>query len=89
MNYAAPFDPSYFNSSLIYALPEMFLAAAACVILMLDLLLNDAQRRWTGVLAVLSLGVTAVLVVMQPLTVKVVALGGLFEWTEWRRCSRW
>jgi NADH-quinone oxidoreductase subunit N len=79
MNYAAPFDPSYFNSGLIYALPEIFLAAAACVILMLDLLLIDAQRRWTGVLAVLSLGVTAVLVVMQPLTVKVVALGGLFE----------
>jgi NADH-quinone oxidoreductase subunit N len=79
MNYAAPFDPSYFNSSLIYALPEIFLATAACVILMLDLVLNDAQRRWTGVLAVLSVGITAVLVVMQPLTAKVVALGGLFE----------
>jgi NADH-quinone oxidoreductase subunit N len=79
MNYAAAFNPNYFNSGLVYALPEIFLSLAACLILMLDLLLNDAQRRWTGVLAVLSLGITAVLVVMQPLSVKVVALGGLFE----------
>jgi NADH-quinone oxidoreductase subunit N len=79
MNYAAAFNPSDFNSGLVYALPEIFLALAACLILMLDLLLNDAQRRWTGVLAVLSLLITAVLVVMQPLSVKVVALGGLFE----------
>ncbi len=79
MNYAAAFNPSDFNSGLVYALPEIFLALAACLILMLDLLLNDAKRRWTGVLAVLSLLITAVLVVMQPLSVKVVALGGLFE----------
>jgi NADH-quinone oxidoreductase subunit N len=79
MNYAAAFNPSDFNSGLVYALPEIFLSAAACLILMLDLLLKDAQRRWTGALAVLSLLMTAVLVVMQPLSVKVVALGGLFE----------
>ena len=35
--------------------PEIFLALAACAILMLDLLLTDAQRGWTGVLAVVSL----------------------------------
>ncbi|HEY1588562.1 MAG TPA: NADH-quinone oxidoreductase subunit N, partial [Rhodanobacter sp.] len=46
---------------------------------MLDLLLNDAQRRWTGVLAVISLGLTAVLVALQPVSMKIVALGGLFE----------
>ncbi len=47
---------------------------------MLDLLLNDAQqRRWTGVLAVISLVVTAVLVAVQPVTGRIVALGGLFE----------
>jgi NADH-quinone oxidoreductase subunit N len=79
MNYAAAFDPNYFNATLIYALPEIFLATAACLILMLDLLLSDAQRRWTGVLAVLSVAITAVLVVMQPVAVKIVALGGLFE----------
>jgi NADH-quinone oxidoreductase subunit N len=46
---------------------------------MLDLVLNEAQRRWTGVLSVMALLVTAVLVVVQPLPVKIVALGGLFE----------
>jgi NADH-quinone oxidoreductase subunit N len=75
----APFSASQFNAGLIYACPEIFLGLAACAILMLDLLLNDAQRRWTGVLAVASLGITAVLVGVQPLSVKIVALGGLFE----------
>jgi NADH-quinone oxidoreductase subunit N len=73
------FNPSFFNAGLVYARPEIFLGLAACFILMLDLLLNDKQRRWTGVLAVISLLVTAVLVAMEPVTGKVVALGGLFE----------
>jgi NADH-quinone oxidoreductase subunit N len=73
------FNPSYFNSGLIYAWPEIFLSLAACGLLMLDLLLNEAQRRWTGVLAVISLCVTAVLVLVQPLSAKVIAMGGLFE----------
>src|SRR5258707_437268 len=76
---SASFNPSFFNSGLMYAWPEIFLSLAACAILMLDLLLNDAQRRWTGVLAIISLLVTAALVVAQPLPVKIVALGGLFE----------
>jgi NADH-quinone oxidoreductase subunit N len=75
----ASFDPSFFNAGLVYARPEIFLTIAACALLMLDLLLTDAQRRWTGALAVISLGVTAVLVVAQPISTKVVALGGLFE----------
>ena len=79
MNSFAPFSAGQFNSGLLYACPEIFLGLAACAILMLDLLLNDAQRRWTGVLAVISLGLTAVLVCVQPLPVKIVALGGLFE----------
>jgi len=74
-----PFNASFFNAGLVYARPEIFLTIAACAILMLDLLLTDAQRRWTGILAVISLCVTAVLVVAQPLSTKVVALGGLFE----------
>jgi NADH-quinone oxidoreductase subunit N len=73
------FDPSVFNAGLVYARPEIFLTIAACALLMLDLLLADAQRRFTCVLAVISLGVTAVLVVAQPISTKVVALGGLFE----------
>jgi NADH-quinone oxidoreductase subunit N len=79
MNVLNPFNPEAFNAGLIFARPEIFLGLAACAILMLDLLLNDAQRRWTGVLALLTLLVTAVLVVIQPVSAKVVALGGLFE----------
>ncbi len=74
-----PFNASFFNAGLVYAWPEIFLTVAACAILMLDLLLTDAQRRWTGILAVISLCVTAALVVAQPLSAKIVALGGLFE----------
>src|SRR6202522_225783 len=79
MNSFAPFNVSQFNAGLIYACPEIFLGLAACAILMLDLLLNDSQRRWTGVLAVISLVLTAVLVAAQPIPLKIVALGGLFE----------
>lgn len=76
---AGSFNPSFFNSGLVHAWPEIFLALAACAILMLDLLLNDAQRRWIGTLAVISLLVTAVLVAVHPVSAKIVALGGLFE----------
>src|ERR1700678_956251 len=79
MNSFFPFNVSQFNAGLIYACPEIFLGLAACAILMLDLLLNDSQRRWTGVLAVISLVLTAVLVAAQPIPLKIVALGGLFE----------
>jgi NADH-quinone oxidoreductase subunit N len=76
---AGSFNPSFFSSGLVHAWPEIFLSLAACGILMLDLMLNDTQRRWSGVLAVVSLVVTAVLVVAQPVSSKIVALGGLFE----------
>jgi NADH-quinone oxidoreductase subunit N len=79
MNSVAQFSVSQFNAGLVYACPEIFLGSAACAILLLDLLLNDARRRWTGVLAVISLLVTAALVAVQPVSVKIVALGGLFE----------
>ncbi|HEX4177038.1 MAG TPA: NADH-quinone oxidoreductase subunit NuoN, partial [Rhizomicrobium sp.] len=79
MNSLAQFSVSQFNVGLIYACPEIFLGLAACALLMLDLLLNDSQRRWNGVLAVISLVLTAVLVAMQPISTKIVALGGLFE----------
>jgi NADH-quinone oxidoreductase subunit N len=73
------FNPSFFNAGLFYARPEIFLGLAACFILLLDLVLSDKQRRWTGVLAVISLLVAAVLVAMEQVTGRVVALGGLFE----------
>ena len=73
------FSVADFNSGLGLATPEIFLGLAACAILMLDLLLTDAQRHWTGVLAVAALLVTAVLTLVQPVSTRVVALGGLFE----------
>ncbi|MGC1387724.1 MAG: NADH-quinone oxidoreductase subunit NuoN [Steroidobacteraceae bacterium] len=73
------FNVADYNAGLIYAAPEIFLALAACGILTLDLFLSDAQRRWTGVLAVVSLCVTAMLAAWQPVSGKITALGGLFE----------
>src|SRR5271154_6396855 len=79
MHALAQFSASQFSPGLVYAGPEIFLALAACAILMLDLLLNDSQRRWTGVLALMSLLITAGLVAQQPVSQRIVALGGLFE----------
>jgi NADH-quinone oxidoreductase subunit N len=79
MHALAQFSASQFNTGLIYAGPEIFLGLAACAILMLDLLLNDSQRRWTGVWAVAALLITAGLVFQQPVSERIVALGGLFE----------
>jgi NADH-quinone oxidoreductase subunit N len=77
---AGVFNPSSFNAGLVYAWPEIFLGLAACAILMLDLVLNEAQRRWVGMLSIITLVITAVLVVMQhPPTYRIVALGGMFE----------
>ena len=73
------FSVDDFNSGLDLARPEIFLGLAACGILLLDLLLNDAQRHWTGVLSVATLVVTAMFTVAQPVAGRVVALGGLFE----------
>jgi NADH-quinone oxidoreductase subunit N len=73
------FSVTDFNSGLGLAAPEIFLSLAACAILMLDLMLKDAQRQTTGVLAVISLLATAVLVVAEPVSGRVTALGGLFE----------
>src|ERR1700730_12051595 len=79
MNSLAQSSVTQYNAALVYACPEIFLGLAACAILMLDLLLNDTQRHWTGVLAVISVIIAAVLVCVQPVSVKIVALGGLFE----------
>ncbi len=73
------FSVTEFNAGLAYAKPEIFLSAAACAILLLDLVIGDARRQWSGILAVVSLLVTAALVAAQPLTGRIVALGGMFE----------
>jgi NADH-quinone oxidoreductase subunit N len=73
------FNVAEFNAGLHYASPEIFLGLAACAILMLDLLLSDAQRSWTGVLSVLALLTAAVLSAVEPVGQRIVALGGLYE----------
>jgi NADH-quinone oxidoreductase subunit N len=73
------FNVAEFNAGLHYATPEIFLGLAACAILLLDLVLDDSRRSWTGVLATVALLVTAVLSAVQPVGHRVVALGGLFE----------
>jgi NADH-quinone oxidoreductase subunit N len=73
------FSVASYNAGLVYARPEIFLGAAACLILLLDLFVAERQKRWLGGLAVLSLIATAVLVAVQPLGARVVVLGDLFE----------
>ena len=73
------FNVAEFNAGLHWAAPEIFLGTAACAVLMLDLLLSDVRRGWSAGLSIASLIVTAVLVALQPITDRVVALGGLFE----------
>jgi len=73
------FSVDDFNAGLALARPEIFLGLATCGILLLDLLLKDAQRYWIGVLSVASLLVTAGLTLAQPVAGRVVALGGMFE----------
>ena len=73
------FSAAQFNAGLALARPEIFLAVAACALLMLDLLIDDAKRVLIGALSVVTLLATAFLVVVQPVSGRVVALGGLFE----------
>jgi NADH-quinone oxidoreductase subunit N len=74
-----PFNVAEFNAGLCYATPEIFLSLAACALLMLDLFLSDSGRRWNGALAVLAVLITAVIAAVQPVSTRVVALGGLYE----------
>ncbi|HUX72328.1 MAG TPA: NADH-quinone oxidoreductase subunit NuoN [Steroidobacteraceae bacterium] len=74
------FSAADFNAGLGYAGAEIFLGLAACAILMLDLLLSDAKRHWTAALAVASLLIAAALAAMEPVSGRVTALGGMFEW---------
>jgi NADH-quinone oxidoreductase subunit N len=73
------FNAADFNAGLHLAVPEIFLAGMACVLLMLDLFIPAGGKRWTGALAILTLLVTGVIVALQPVAGRVVALGGLFE----------
>jgi NADH-quinone oxidoreductase subunit N len=74
------FNVAEFNAGLHYATPEIFLASVACAILLLDVFLPGADRRWTGLLSLVGLIFTAVIAATQPVAGRVVVLGGLFEW---------
>jgi len=73
------FSVADFNSGLGLAAPEMFLGVVACVLLMMDLLLPEHQRQWTGILAVATLLIDAVLTAMEPASTRIAVLGGMFE----------
>jgi NADH-quinone oxidoreductase subunit N len=75
----AGFDAAAFNAGLALARPEIFLATMACALLMLDLVLSEAQRRWMATLSVATLLVTALLAGLTPVSTRTVALGGMFE----------
>ncbi len=73
------FSASGYISELASATPEIFLGLAACVLLLVDLVLKDTQRRWVGVLSIIVLLITAALVGMQTVTGKIAILSGMFE----------
>lgn len=73
------FSVADFNSGLGLAAPEIFLGVVTCVLLMTDLVLPAHQRQWTGILAVVTLLVAAALVAMEPVSTRMVVLGGMFE----------
>jgi formate hydrogenlyase subunit 3/multisubunit Na+/H+ antiporter MnhD subunit len=74
-----------FNAGLIYARPEIFLASAACVILLLDLVI--ARRSGAGSASRCGRAlVTAALVAVQPLSARVWRSAACSNWTAWRRC---
>jgi NADH-quinone oxidoreductase subunit N len=73
------FSVADFNSGLGLAAPEIFLGLVACVLLMMDLLLPEHQRQWTGILAVVTLLIDAALTAMEPVSTRIAVLGGMFE----------
>jgi NADH-quinone oxidoreductase subunit N len=72
------FFPANFSAGLFYARPEIFLTTAACVVLMLDLFLRDSQRWVSAWLSIVSLAVTAGLVIAMPVTNRILALADMF-----------
>jgi len=60
------------------AAPEMFLLAATCAVLLVDLFLSDRQRQVTYFLSLATLAVTAALVARLPEGVRTLAFNGMF-----------
>ena len=64
--------------ALAAAWPEIFIGGAACVILLVDLLLSDARRGWSYWLTQLALLAAAWLTLISPDETPVTALSGTF-----------
>ena len=58
--------------------PEIFLLAAACVVLVVDVYIDDSRRNLTYMLAQLSLLLTAVLIIQSPAEQRVLAFNDMF-----------
>ena len=63
---------------LTYALAEVWLISAACVILLVDVFLSDKQRGLTPILSLVALAVAAYLTFQQDLPARVTALNGFY-----------
>jgi NADH-quinone oxidoreductase subunit N len=72
------FFPANFSAGLYYARPEIFLTTAACLVLIVDLFLRDSQRWVSAWLSIVSLAVTAGLVIAMPVTNRILALADMF-----------
>jgi NADH-quinone oxidoreductase subunit N len=72
------FYPAAFVNELYLLRPEIFLGTAACVILMIDLFLNETARKVSSALCILTVLGSAGLVLAQPWSAHTLALGGMF-----------
>jgi len=65
--------------NLSIAMPEMFLLALACTVLLVDVYLKDDKRNITYVLSQLGLMITLVLISQQNPQSREIAFNGLFD----------
>ena len=72
------FYPADFNAGLVLLLPEIFLGTAACLILMLDLFVSQARRSVISTLSIVTVLVSAGLVLIQPWSTHTLALSDMF-----------
>src|SRR5581483_5158568 len=72
-------DTTMISSSLAPAIPEMYLVAVICVILLVDAFAGENHRRLTGTLTMLALAVGAALTVLvAPVSQRTVIFDGMY-----------
>ncbi len=72
------FHPADFTAGLALLTPEIFLGTSACLILILDLFVPQSRRVITSTLSILTVLISAGLVLMQPWSTHTLALGDMF-----------